>query len=257
MGNTLPLLVLIHGAWQGSWAFANWLPELQRSGCQAVAVELPGNGWGPLAEAAASLQSYCAQVLAVIEANEGPVILVGHSGGGITASQVAELVPHRVAAIVYLAGIMLPSGVDLGEIIRLCESENAGSNFDGILPWLDFSGDGTVSTVQQQGALACFVHDCAAEFSLPAVQQLRPQQESGRLMTTTLSSARFGTVPRIYVECSEDRSIFLPLQRKMQALLPGARCIHMQCAHVPQLAQPARLTELLLPVLKELLLKEL
>jgi pimeloyl-ACP methyl ester carboxylesterase len=42
---------------------------------------------------------------------------VGHSGGGLTASQVAELVPERVAALVYLVGMMLPSGMTFADLI--------------------------------------------------------------------------------------------------------------------------------------------
>jgi pimeloyl-ACP methyl ester carboxylesterase len=87
------------------------------------------------------------------------------------------------------------------------------------------------------------VQDCEPGAARKAAALLRPQQESGRLMRPRLSAERFGSIPRIYVECSEDRSVLLPLQRKMQALTPGAECVRMQCGHVPQLAQPALLAE--------------
>ncbi|MES2603984.1 MAG: alpha/beta fold hydrolase [Pseudomonadota bacterium] len=250
---TLPLFVLIHGAWQGSWAFAEWAPLLQRRGCNVVAVDLPGNCWPPENHAPANLASYCTSVLDVIKRHPGPVILVGHSGGGITASQVAELAPERVAAVVYLAGIMLPSDRDLGEVIQQCVVENPGIDFDGITTWLEYSPCATVSRVRPEGALTCFVQDCDPVKALHAVRQLRPQQESGRLMKPVLTEERFGTVPRLYVECTADESLVLPLQRKMQQLSPGAQALTMHCGHVPQLAQPERLTDLLLPALGKLL----
>jgi len=40
-------LVLIHGAWQGSWSWDAWRPELLRQGWQVHAVDLPGNGCDP------------------------------------------------------------------------------------------------------------------------------------------------------------------------------------------------------------------
>lgn len=45
--------------------------------------------------------------------SDGQVILVGHSAGGMTVSAVAELVPHLLGAVVYLAGFMVPNGLPL------------------------------------------------------------------------------------------------------------------------------------------------
>lgn len=249
----LPLFVLIHGAWQGSWAFAAWLPELRRYGCTALAVDLPGNGWPPAPQALATLDTYTAHVVKILEELDQPVILVGHSGGGITASQVAELMPERVAAVVYLAGIMLPSGQGFDEIIAQCERESPGAQLNAIAPYLEFSADGTVSNVREQGALTCFVQDCDPVAALHAARLLRPQQLGGLAMKPALTAARFGRVLRVYVECTQDCSVLPPLQRKMQELTPGAVRITLDCGHVPQLAQPARLTELLLGTLQELL----
>src|SRR3546814_2064558 len=53
-------------------------------------------------------------VVAVVESLDGQCALVGHSGGGIVASQVAELLPSRVTGLVYVAGMMLPSQTDFG-----------------------------------------------------------------------------------------------------------------------------------------------
>ena len=36
--------VLIHGAWQGAWAWQRVVPLLEAEGHRAVAVDLPGNG---------------------------------------------------------------------------------------------------------------------------------------------------------------------------------------------------------------------
>jgi pimeloyl-ACP methyl ester carboxylesterase len=245
--------VLIHGAWQGSWAFEAWLPALREHGFRAHAVDLPGNGWPPAPQAPASLEAYTAHVVNVLRSLDEPAVLVGHSGGGITASQVAEMTPERVAALVYLAGIMLPSGVGFDRIIELCEQDAPGTRFDGIAPYLDRSADGSGTRVRIEGALRCFVQDCEPVAALRAAGLLREQQDSGRRMKPLLSSSRYGSVPRIYVECTEDRSLLLPLQRKMQALTPGAVCLRMDCGHVPQLAQPATLAERLRGSLEDLM----
>ena len=71
-------------------------------------------------------------------------------------------------------------------------------------------------------------------------------------MVNRLSTERFGRVPRIYVECRQDRSVTLPLQQRMQQLTPGARRISLDCGHVPQLACPQALSDALLPALDEI-----
>jgi pimeloyl-ACP methyl ester carboxylesterase len=244
-------IVLVHGAWQGSWAFGAWTPLLEARGWTVHAVDLPGNGWGPAADGVANLDTYTAHVVSVIEAIGEPVVLVGHSGGGITVSQVAEAVPSQVRALVYLAGMMLPSGMTFVDLLKDVLAGLPGLHLDGIASWLDWNADHTATSVQIEGALRCFVQDCEPEAARAAAALLRPQPESGRDMRNRLTPASFGTVPRIYVECDDDRSVFPVLQQRMQALSPGATRILMHGGHVPQLAQPALLTERLLDALAQ------
>lgn len=248
-------VVLIHGAWQGSWSFAAWTPLLAERGWRVHAVDLPGNGWSWLGQAPASLDAYVAEVARVVLAIGAPVILVGHSGGGITASQVAEELCERVAAVAYLAGMMLPSGMSYGELVAGVAAPEA--ELAGIAPWLDWNEDRSASSVRLEGALRCFVHDCEPEAACTAASLLRAQPESGRAMRNRLTPARFGAVPRLYVECADDRSVVLPVQQRMQQLSPGARRVPIACGHVPQLAQPERLTELLVPEFDALLARHL
>lgn len=246
-------VVLVHGAWQGSWAFEAWTPMLAARGWRAHAVDLPGNGWPPNGLAPAHLEAYVAEVARVVLAMRGPVILVGHSGGGITVSQVAEELHERIAGVAYLAGMMLPSGLSYGELLADLTPSTPEADLAGIAPWLDWNADRSASTVRPEGALRCFLHDCEPAAARRAASLLRAQPESGRAMRNHLSAARFGTVPRLYVECRNDRSVLLPVQQRMQQLSPGAKRLPMDCGHVPQLAQPQRLTQLLVPEFDALL----
>jgi pimeloyl-ACP methyl ester carboxylesterase len=47
-----------------------------------------------------------------------PVVLVGHSLGGLTVSAVAEAIPERVSAVVYLTAFLLPSGMTAHAMIE-------------------------------------------------------------------------------------------------------------------------------------------
>ncbi|WP_163508726.1 alpha/beta hydrolase [Fodinicola acaciae] len=119
-----PIFVLVHGAFCNS---ASWLPlqrELALLGHRSLAVDLPGHGFPPAIPAAyqvpqdpavlATVASPLADVrLAdnvghVVEtvrqvAAHGPVVLVGHSRGGLTITGVGNAVPELVSRIVYVS----------------------------------------------------------------------------------------------------------------------------------------------------------
>ena len=250
-------MVLIHGAWQGSWAFSAWAPLLQAEGWNVIAVNLPGNDAASEDESHAHLAGYTAHVQRILESLDGPAVVVGHSGGGMTASQVAEAVPERVSALVYLAGLMLPSGMSYGDLIAQAKAADTGLEYAGIGPHLIWNDEHTHSSVPIDAALALFLQDCHTTAALKAASRLCPQPETGRAMVNQLSADRFGQVPRIYVECHRDQSVVYPLQQRMQQLTPGARRISLDCGHVPQLACPQALTDVLLPVLNEITAKPL
>lgn len=249
---TSPHIVLIHGAWQGSWAFAAWQPLLEAAGWRVHAVDLPGNGHGPALSGQANLQGYTDHVVRLLETLDGPAVVLGHSGGGVTASQVAEAAPERVRALVYLAGMMLPSGLRFADLIAQCRAADPDFAYAGVEPHLQWDGPRAASRVPVDAALDLFLHDCEPGAASAAAARLCAQPESGRSMANRLSAARFGSVPRIYVECLRDRSVTLVLQRRMQALVPGARRVSLDCGHVPQLACPRTLTDALLPALDAL-----
>lgn len=246
-------LVLVHGAWQGAWAFDAWRVHLLRAGWAVHTPDLPGNGWGPGADAPASLEAYVDHVLALLRPLDGPVVLLGHSGGGITATAVAQAWPERLAAVVYLAGIMLPSGRGHGELVAELQARQPRLDLAGIVPHLVWSADGRTTTVPVEAALQVFLHDCEPAAARRAAALLRPQPESGRALRPPWTAERAGRVPRIYVECTQDRSIVPAVQQHFQRSSPGAERLVLDCGHVPQLACPAELTAALLPRLDMLL----
>lgn len=247
-------ILLIHGAWQGSWAFAAWRPWLEASGWRVHCVDLPGNGQTPAtAQRPATLAGYTSHACDALAAIGRPAVVLGHSGGGIVASQVAECLPDSVAALVYLVGMMLPSGMSYSDLIAQARADDPAWHYAGIGPHLVWSADGHSSSVTPAGALDTFLHDCPDGAAQAAVARLTPQPESGRSISNAHSPERFGRIPRLYVGCRHDRSVPWVLQQRMQQLQPPQGRIALDCGHVPQLACPGALTEELLPMLDELL----
>ncbi|TWG86400.1 pimeloyl-ACP methyl ester carboxylesterase [Cupriavidus gilardii J11] len=242
-----PPMLLIHGAWQGSWAWDALLPELAARGVRAHAADLPGNGSDGTPPHAVSLDGAVEHLAEWVDAQPGPVVVVGHSGGGIAASQLAESRPDRIACLFYVAGMMLPSGVSYAALVR--ELAPRYPEVSGIGPHLRWTPNGLASTVPPDAAMRIFFHDCPAEAAALAASKLTAQAEGGRAVAPRLTAARYGRVPRVYIEALRDRSVVLPMQRHMQTLSPGAVRYAIDCGHVPQLAQPAALADLMLSAL--------
>ncbi len=238
-------VVLIHGAWQGSWVWDHLKLLLAQAGITAVTVDLPGNGSDAIGPADVSLDLYIAHVSAVLERLGRPVSLVAHSGGGLIASAVAERVPGAVRRIAYVAGMMLPSGMAFADLVAELRTDHP--DVIGIGPHLLWSDDGLASRVPMAAALAYFFHDCADGEA--AAARLTSQPERGRNIRVGLTPERFGAVPRLYVEAEADRSIILACQRRMQVLVPGAEVVTLPTGHAPHLAAPNLLAAALTPFL--------
>ena len=95
-------IVLVHGAWVGGWEFAPVVPALEGRGFTVETVELPSTG---------STDSLAADAAAVTEALDrapAPVLLVGHSYGGVPVTQAGT--HPAVAGLVYVAAFALDEG---------------------------------------------------------------------------------------------------------------------------------------------------
>ena len=140
-GSDRPAFVLIHGSWHGAWTWNEMTPLLAKAGYASIAIDLPGAGTRtrfpqsflkrPLDKAAfATEKSPVAAITqgdrtkAAIDAvdhavglGNGKVAIVGHSWGGVTISHVAEAVPEKLHAVVYLTAFLLPNGMTAGAIL--------------------------------------------------------------------------------------------------------------------------------------------
>ena len=90
-----------------------------------------------------------------------------------------------------------------------------------------------------------FFHEADPAAAIGAARRLVPQLETARLMAPTWTPARFGTVPRLYIEATLDRTVPLATQRDMQRLTPGAAVVTLETDHAPQLSMAAELAHAL------------
>lgn len=237
-------VLLIHGAWQGSWVWEALAPRLRDAGLVVDAPDLPGNGSDATPASAVSLDLYVDFLSRRLDRLPGKAALVAHSGAGVIASQLGEARTERIQGIAYLAGMMLPSGMMFRDLVAdLLPSHPEAA---GIGPYLQWSADRLTSSVPPEAARSIFFQDLPPADAERAARRLTPQPEGGRAVSATLTPERFGRLPRLYVEAHHDRSIVLAAQRRMQALVPGAEIVSLPTGHAPHVAAPDRVTEHLL-----------
>lgn len=241
-------VILIHGAWQGSWVWRDFAPLLEAAGLTPHAIDLPGNGADDTPLHDVNLELYLAHVGALIDRLEGDVVLIAHSGGGVVATALGERYPGRIKAITYLAGMMLPPNWHFGHVLEQEKAVERG--WLGIGPYLDWSDDRFVSSVPAEAGAKIFLNDMPFDVALEGAKNLTPQAEPGRALKTLWTEGRFGTIARIYVECAQDLSVLQPIQQAMQKLVPGAHRIALDTGHAPHVSQPQLLARALLPCLQ-------
>ncbi|WP_159591105.1 alpha/beta fold hydrolase [Chelativorans xinjiangense] len=240
-------VILIHGAWQGSWVWTRLMPLLEDAGLAAIAVDLPGNGHDDTSPEAVSLDLYVQHIEKIVAATKGCVSLVGHSGGGVVATAAAEALAGKVDRVAYIAGMMLPSGMRFAEF--LADERAADRGLAGIGPHLVWSPDRQSTAVPTEAAAEIFLSDMAHDAALAALARLTPQPQGGRDVAVRWTDSRFNRLPRLYIECLRDRSVAHELQRRMQELVPGAERVMLDAGHVPHISAPAQLAGALIPFL--------
>jgi pimeloyl-ACP methyl ester carboxylesterase len=234
--------ILVHGAWQGSWAFDTIVPRLKAAGHEAIAADLPGDGHDNTPAAEVNLALYADKVASLVDAAKGPVIMVGHSMGGVTASQVCEMRPERIALAIYLCAFMLPDGF---AVLDFYEKY--------LEPWMKgaharVTYEAGTSRIDPVSAVDVFYQMSDRATAQAAAARLTPQPEGARRSKLHLTHENYGQVPRVYIEALQDRSVHLPLQRKMQEITGCAAVYGLESDHAPQLSMPDALVEKLLMV---------
>lgn len=120
-------VVLIHGAWQGAWAWAPVRQRLAAAGVSVFAPTLTGLGErAHLRDPVPGLQTHIQDVVGLVEAEElEDVVLVGHSYGGMVITGAADRLRSKLRRLVYIDAAVPADGQDFAAAIPGLEPERA------------------------------------------------------------------------------------------------------------------------------------
>jgi pimeloyl-ACP methyl ester carboxylesterase len=216
-----PTLLLVHGAWHGSWAWELVAPGLESAGWQVRTVDLPSTAerGGPRHD----LYDDAAVVRATIQEIDGPVVVVAHSYGGAVVSEGAGL--PNVRHIVYVAGFQL----DVGEALLR-------QGVDVPAWWV--IDDDLLTPADPRHVLYA---DLRSDLADRVIARLRPLSLAACSQPLTVAAWR--TVPSTYVLCENDQAFPDGVQEFFAARAKNVR--RLPSSHSPFFSLPSELTELI------------
>jgi pimeloyl-ACP methyl ester carboxylesterase len=222
--NTNPTsnIVLVHGSFVDG---SGWRPVyelLTRDGYQVAVVQIP----------TLSLAGDAAATRLVLDAQDGPVVLVGHSYGGAVISEAG--IHEKVEALVYIAAFAPDKDESVNTLI-------GGFPADGpqlpILP----PRDGFLF-LDREKFPASFAADVPADLAAFMADSQVPSSVDA--LGGQVSDPAWRTKPSWYLVTTEDRMIPPPAQRTMSQRA-GSTVAEVASSHSVFASQPAAVADLI------------
>ncbi len=225
-GAHAPTIMLVHGAWHGSWCWEAVRSCLDRDGIASAVVDNPS-----VTRPGSDLSADGDNLRRALDAIEGPVVLVGHSYGGAVITDAGT--HDSVVQLVYLTAFAL----DAGESV--ISNGLAGGEETELAGAIVFDGD--VVSVDPARVTDLFFHDCTPEVAAAAGARLRPMSIAALGGVTRHVAWR--EKPATYVVCTEDRAVSVGLQRACAARVDDV--FELPTSHSPFLSRPDEVARIL------------
>jgi pimeloyl-ACP methyl ester carboxylesterase len=215
-------VVLVHGLFADGSCWSDVIARLQKEGLSVTSVQNP----------LTTLPDAVAAAKRVLDRQDGPTVLVGHSFSGMIVTEAG--VHPNVSSLVYIAARAPDAGEDYTALAKTYPTPPASA---GIV----FDGD--------EGRLTeeAFLHDFAGDVPEAKARVLYAVQEpfNRALLTGRTTEAAWRSKPSFYAVSKNDRTINPDLERFMAKRM-GAKTVELESSHVSMISQPKAVTDLIL-----------
>ena len=228
-------VVFVHGACvkDGAWWWHRTDELLREHGITSAAALMPscGETGVPGGANGLGLSEDVAAVRQLLLDDDEPTIVVGHSYGGIVASQAAagiSLVRH----LLYISSYLPEIGQSLSDF----------GGEDGPAPFLDLNPQDGTFGVRPELLADTFLQDCGPAIREEAQQHLTRQ--SMHVLAQGVDAAAWHDVPSTYLVCTDDRGTPVASQREFARRAGGV--VELNSGHHPFLSHPEAVRDLVL-----------
>jgi pimeloyl-ACP methyl ester carboxylesterase len=215
-------IVLVHGLFADGSCWSEVIARMQAAGLNVTSVQNP----------LTTLDEAVAETQKVMDRQDGPTVLVGHSFSGMIVTEVG--VHPKVSALVYVAARAPDAGEDYTALAKTFPTPPASA---GIV----FDGD--------EGRLteAAFLRDFAGDLPTAQARVLYATQQPFHraLLTGKTTHAAWRSKPSFYAVSTEDRTINPDLERFMARRM-GATTIEVKSSHLSLISHPQEIAGLIL-----------
>jgi pimeloyl-ACP methyl ester carboxylesterase len=230
-----PTIVLVHGAFADASAWAGVTERLQSRGYTVVA---PANPLRGVASDAAYLRSLLTTI-------SGPIVLVGHSYGGVVITNAATGNPN-VKALVYVAAYAPDDGESISSLSALVPGGMIGPATLTIFPFPAPDGSTALEGIITPSVFhEVFAADLPARTAAVMASAQRPA--ALQLLGEPSGVPAWKAIPAWYLVAGRDNAIGTNLERFMAKRIPHVTAIEVKSAsHVAMISHPDATTQLIL-----------
>jgi pimeloyl-ACP methyl ester carboxylesterase len=216
-------IVLVHGAFADGSSWSAVIERLQEEGYHVIAPQFP----------CTSLADDVARLRQVLEFQDGPTVVVGHSYGGQVMTALGRDAPN-VVGLVYIAAFGLDQGESLGALFAQGPLTPALAHL-----FTDKRGFAWLSEDDFVNHFAGDVNPTSAKV-MYAVQQAL----ASTAFTDVMSEPAWEYVPSWYLVATEDEAIPPDAERQFARRM-GATTVEIPSSHVPMVSHPKEVVDLI------------
>ncbi len=220
--DTRPNIVLVHGAWADGSCWSGVIERLQGDGYHVTAPQFP----------LTSLADDVARLRHVLDLQDGPTVVAGHSYGGQIVTALGTDAPNA-ATLVYIAAFGIDEGESLGALLSQGPTPPALAHL-----FTDSRGFGWLPADDYVNYFAADVDPVHAR-----VMHATQQPLAGSTFTDVMGVPAWKSLPSWYLVATEDQAI-PPDAERLFASRMGATTVEVPSSHVAMVSHPTEVTEL-------------